>query len=95
MTHAALQGTDALLVQGRPGQTGETVLRYADQPDVTVLQGRETASWDASKGDLRIDYPINGFARGQDRRRAPAAADDRRRHRGRHAVALRHGEPAR
>ena len=64
MTHAALQGTDALVVQGRPGQTGETVLRYAgDQPDVTVLQGSGiTSSWDASKGDLRIDYPINGFA---------------------------------
>jgi hypothetical protein len=63
MTHAALQGTDALVVQGRPGQTGETVLRYAAQPDVTVLQGDGiTSSWDASKGDLRIDYPIGGFA---------------------------------
>src|SRR5262249_36613661 len=47
MNHAALQGTDALVVQGRPGQTGETVLRYAgDQPDVTVLQGSGiTSSW--------------------------------------------------
>jgi hypothetical protein len=63
MTHAALQGTDALVVQGRPGQTGETVLRYAAQPDVTVLQGDGiTSSWDATKGDLRIDYPIGGFA---------------------------------
>src|SRR4051794_29422322 len=63
MTHAALQGTDVLMVQGRPGQTGETVLRYADQPDVTVLSGDGiTSSWDAAKGDLRIDYPIDGFA---------------------------------
>src|SRR3954454_1436548 len=63
MTHAALDGTDVLVVQGRKGQTGETVLRYADQPDVTVLSGDGiTSSWDAAKGDLRIDYPINGFA---------------------------------
>src|SRR3954469_10177643 len=63
MTHAALTGTDVLVVQGRKGQTGETVLRYADQPDVTVLSGDGiTSSWDAAKGDLRIDYPIDGFA---------------------------------
>src|SRR4051794_26875698 len=63
MTHAALQGTDVLMVQGRPGQAGETVLRYAEQPDVTVLSGHGiTSSWDAAKGDLRIDYPIDGFA---------------------------------
>src|SRR3954447_2921954 len=64
MTHAALAGTDVLVVQGRKGQTGETVLRYADQPNVTVLSGDGImSSWDAAKGDLRIDYPINGFAR--------------------------------
>src|SRR3954469_8166814 len=62
MTHAALPGQDVAIVQGRKGQTGETVLRYADQPDVDVLSGTGiTSTWDAAKGDLRIDYPINGF----------------------------------
>jgi beta-galactosidase GanA len=59
MTHAALPGTDVLVVQGRPGQTGETVLRYASEPTVDAPAG-VTSTY--SDGDLRIDYPINGFA---------------------------------
>src|SRR3954463_3973865 len=59
MTHAALPGTDVLVVQGRSGQTGETVLRYASEPTVDAPAGI-TSSY--SNGDLRIDYPINGFA---------------------------------
>ena len=59
MTHAALPGTDVLVVQGRPGQTGETVLRYAEQPPVDAPAGVTTTY---GNGDLRIDYPIDGFA---------------------------------
>src|SRR4051794_35148110 len=59
MTHAALPGTDVLVVQGRPGQTGETVLSYASEPTVDAPAG-VTSSY--SNGDLRIDYPITGFA---------------------------------
>jgi beta-galactosidase GanA len=59
MTHAALPGTDVLVVQGRPGQTGETVLRYASEPPVDAPAGVTTSY---ANGDLRIDYPINGFA---------------------------------
>ncbi len=63
MTHAAQAGQDVLVVQGRKGQTGETVLRYAAEPPVTVLSGSGiTSTWDAAKGDLRIDYPLDGFA---------------------------------
>src|SRR4029079_3380368 len=43
MTHAALPGTDVLVVQGRPGQTGETVLRYASEPTVEAPPGGTTA----------------------------------------------------
>jgi beta-galactosidase GanA len=59
MTHAALPGTDVLVVQGRPGQTGETVLSYASEPAVDAPAG-VTSTY--SNGQLRIDYPINGFA---------------------------------
>jgi beta-galactosidase GanA len=59
MTHAALPGTDVLVVQGRPGQAGETVLRYASEPPVEAPAGVTTSY---SDGNLRIDYPIDGFA---------------------------------
>ncbi len=60
MTHAHIGGQDVAIVQGRTGQTGETVLRYASQPPVDAPAG-VTVAWDAAKGDLRIDYPLNGL----------------------------------
>src|SRR3954466_3616463 len=63
MTHAHIGSQDVAIVQGRPGQTGETVLRYASEPSVQVLAGSGiTSTWDAAKGDLRIDYPLSGLA---------------------------------
>src|SRR4051812_1818260 len=63
MTHAHLGDQDVAVVQGRSGQTGETVLRYASEPPVQVLAGSGvTTTWDAAKGDLRIDYPLNGLS---------------------------------
>jgi beta-galactosidase GanA len=44
------------------GTDGETVLRYASQPVVSVLSGTVQASWDASRGDLRLDYTHHGLA---------------------------------
>ncbi len=46
-------GAPALLT-GRPGTGGETVLRYAARPAVSVLAGRAgvTSSWNSSSGDL-------------------------------------------
>src|SRR3954470_827765 len=63
MTHAHIGSQDVAVVQGRTGQTGETVLRYASRPDVQVLSGSGvTSTWDAAKGDLRLDYPLTGLA---------------------------------
>ena len=63
MTHDHIGGQDVAVIQGRPGQTGETVLRYASEPSVTVLSGSGiTSTWDAAHGDLRIDYPTSGLA---------------------------------
>jgi beta-galactosidase GanA len=62
MTHFA-QGTgDVALFYGRDGEDGETVLRYADKPVVRVLSGTVSTTWDASTGDLRLDYVHNGLA---------------------------------
>jgi beta-galactosidase GanA len=61
---------DVALLAGRPGESGETVLRYpagATGPRVTVLDGPGltttgvTTSWDAATGDLRLDYTHNGL----------------------------------
>ncbi|MGI5228121.1 glycoside hydrolase family 35 protein [Actinoallomurus sp. CA-142502] len=51
------------VLYGRHGQDGETVLRYASQPKVTVLSGSVRASWDAGRHDLRLDYEHDGLAR--------------------------------
>ncbi|MEV6916576.1 beta-galactosidase [Amycolatopsis sp. NPDC051106] len=55
----AVGGT--VLLHGRPGEDGETTLRYAREPKVEVLAGTATATWNA--GDLRLNYVHNGLAR--------------------------------
>ncbi|QJU60534.1 beta-galactosidase [Sphingomonas sp. AP4-R1] len=47
---------DLILLYGRAGESGETMLRYASAPKVTVLEGAATSSFDAAKGDLRLNY---------------------------------------
>ncbi|HZE31643.1 MAG TPA: beta-galactosidase [Actinoallomurus sp.] len=51
------------LLYGRSGETGQTVLRYAGRPQVRVLAGDVTSSYDAATGDLRLDYTHAGLAR--------------------------------
>ncbi|TML31102.1 MAG: beta-galactosidase, partial [Actinobacteria bacterium] len=56
LTHATIGGQDIAVLYGRNGQSGETVLRYSSRPTVTVQSGTATSTWDATKGDLRLDY---------------------------------------
>ncbi|MBC9032408.1 beta-galactosidase [Sphingomonas sp. JC676] len=56
-------GRDVVLVYGRTGEAGETVLRYANGPRVTVLEGRATSSFDAARGDLKLSYGHRGLSR--------------------------------
>jgi beta-galactosidase GanA len=49
----------AVLYDNR-GDDGETVLRYSSEPKVEVLEGNVTKSWDASCGDLRLNYAKSG-----------------------------------
>ncbi|WP_411148011.1 beta-galactosidase [Streptomyces sp. A30] len=63
MTHARIDDRDVALLYGRAGEAGETVLRYAERPEVTVLDGEVTTTWDAERGDLRLNYTHKGLAR--------------------------------
>ncbi|WP_461061181.1 beta-galactosidase [Streptomyces pseudoechinosporeus] len=63
MTHARIGDRDVALLYGRAGEAGETVLRYAERPEVTVLDGDVTTAWDAERGDLRLNYAHKGLAR--------------------------------
>lgn len=62
MTHFAQGSRDIALLYGRSGEDGETVLRYSSQPQVTVLSGKVSSSYDAATGDLRLDYTHDGLA---------------------------------
>ncbi|MFI6095778.1 beta-galactosidase [Lentzea sp. NPDC051213] len=63
MTNATIGGRDVAVLYGDANQAGETVLRYAAQPKVTVLSGSVESTWDGSRGDLRLNYLHNGLAR--------------------------------
>ncbi len=52
---------DLTLLHGRTGHDGETVLRFASQPRVRVMAGELKQSWDAAKGDLRLNYRHQGL----------------------------------
>jgi len=54
---------DVALLYGRAGEPGETVLRYASAPRVTVLEGGATSSFDAARGDLKLSYAHRGLSR--------------------------------
>lgn len=56
-------GRDVALFYGRAGEAGETVLRYASAPKVTVLAGGATSAFDAAKGDLKLSYAHRGLTR--------------------------------
>ncbi|HEY6796684.1 MAG TPA: beta-galactosidase [Kineosporiaceae bacterium] len=63
LTHAAIGGRDVAVLYGRQGEDGESVLRYDAQPRVTVANGAAvTATWDAARGDLRLNYKHDGQA---------------------------------
>jgi beta-galactosidase len=64
MTHGSYgDGRDTALLYGRHGQDGETVLHYTTRPKVTVLSGNVQQTWDAQRGDLRLNYTHDGLAR--------------------------------
>jgi beta-galactosidase GanA len=71
LTNQQINGTDVGVLYGRSGQDGETVLNYKTQPTVTVLAGSVDSTlagsvdstYDATSGDLRLNYTHTGLAR--------------------------------
>jgi beta-galactosidase GanA len=61
MTHFASADQDVALLYDPAGEDGETVLRYASQPTVTVLSGSAQSVFDPATGDLRLDYVHAGL----------------------------------
>ena len=52
-----------VLIHGRKDEPGQTMLRFASAPTVTVLEGQVRSSFDAATGDLKLDYAHQGLAR--------------------------------
>ncbi len=52
-----------LLLRGRTGEDGETVLRYQRRPIVEVQSGIVHVQWDSRRGDLRLNYRHQGLTR--------------------------------
>lgn len=54
-------GRYLLVLDGAKGTDGETVLRYAEKPEVTTLDGAPVeTTWDPRRKDLRINYEHGG-----------------------------------
>jgi beta-galactosidase GanA len=62
MTQLNRPDGELALLYAPKGEDGETVLRYATQPDVQVLSGSVASTYDASTGDLRLNYVHDGLA---------------------------------
>jgi beta-galactosidase GanA len=62
-THLRLGDIDLALFYGRPAEEGETVLRYASQPRVEIIEGKVASTFDAVTRDLRLNYLHTGLAR--------------------------------
>jgi beta-galactosidase GanA len=63
LTQVSTGDRDIAVFYGRHGEDGETVLRYATQPTVNVLEGQVTSMWDAKTHTLRLNYRHDGLAR--------------------------------
>lgn len=62
-THTTRDGEDVVLLYGRTKESGSTALRYSSEPRVTVLAGAVRSTFDASRGDLKLDYTHGELAR--------------------------------
>jgi beta-galactosidase GanA len=63
MTHEVIGARDLAVLYGNGDSDGETVLRYATQPAVSVSGGDVTSVWDPATGELRLNYTHHGLLR--------------------------------
>lgn len=63
MTSQTIGSRDVAVLYGDQGTDGETVLRYTSQPTVQSSGGPVKVTWDATSGDLRLNYKHSGLTR--------------------------------
>jgi beta-galactosidase GanA len=63
MTNATIDDRDVAVLYGDEGTDGETVLNFKDKPTVTSTGGTVEETWNASTGDLRLNYKHDGLIR--------------------------------
>src|SRR5579872_2321745 len=61
LTQTTIDNRDMVVLYGRAGEGGETVLRYPMPPQVQVLSGSATSTYNAANGDLRLNYVHSGL----------------------------------
>ncbi|WP_328461734.1 beta-galactosidase [Streptomyces sp. NBC_00448] len=61
MTDDTIGGRDVAVLYGDHGTDGETVLHYDKKPTVASTGGTVTSTWDATTGDLRLNYQHTGL----------------------------------
>ncbi|MEP9402309.1 glycoside hydrolase family 35 protein [Sphingomonas silueang] len=64
-SHVRIDGGDVLLLYGRTGENGTSVLRYTSAPTVKVIEGDVRSAFDPATGDLRLDYVHGAMVRVQ------------------------------
>lgn len=63
LTQVATGDRDIAVFYGRHGEDGETVLRFAAQPTVNIIEGQVASTWEAKTHTLRLNYRHDGLAR--------------------------------
>ncbi|MDT4912843.1 MAG: hypothetical protein QOC66_1971 [Pseudonocardiales bacterium] len=63
MTDATIGNRDVAVLYGNKGSDGETVLHYAERPSVRTTDGTVATTWDATTGELRLNYEHSGLVR--------------------------------
>ncbi len=63
MTSETIGARDVAVLYGDQGTDGETVLHYASQPAVQSSGGAVKVTWNATTGDLRLNYKHDGLTR--------------------------------
>lgn len=63
MTNLSQGKRDIAVIYGRRGEDGETVFTYRAKPSVQVLSGKVVTAWDATRGQLRLNYTHEGLTR--------------------------------
>ncbi|HEU5427903.1 MAG TPA: beta-galactosidase [Actinocrinis sp.] len=63
MTSETIGARDVAVLYGDQGTDGETVLHYASQPTVQSSGGAVKVTWNATTGDLRLNYKHDALTR--------------------------------